>query len=226
MCGIAGIIHPDPSKISPFIRRMTDAMAHRGPDADGFFIDEKIGLGHRRLSIIDLSPGANQPMFDHSGRFILIFNGEIYNYREVKALLPDYPYATDSDSEVILAAWIRWGENCLEHLNGMFAFAIWDKMEQSLFVVRDRLGIKPLYFFEENGTFLFGSELRSLLSTGLIPKKTDPDGLTDLLVYQAPHAPRTIVKNIGQLMPGEFGFFRNGRFERRFYWKISNLFWK
>lgn len=221
MCGIAGILHPDPSNISPLIRRMTEAIAHRGPDSEGFFMDEKIGLGYRRLAIIDLLERANQPMFDHSGRFVLIFNGEIYNYREVKAMLPDYPYSTNSDSEVILAAWSKWGKGCLEHLNGMFAFAIWDKMEQSLFVVRDRLGIKPLYFFEENGTFLFASEIRSLLSTGLIPKKIDPDGLTDLLVYQAPHAPRTIVKNIRQLMPGEYGFFKNGRFERRFYWKIS-----
>jgi asparagine synthase (glutamine-hydrolysing) len=221
MCGITGILHPVAVKIAPLIRQMTDAQAHRGPDADGFYCDEKIGLGHRRLSIIDLSSGANQPMFDHSGRYVLVFNGEIYNYLETKSKLPDYPYQTDSDSEVILAAWIRWGKNCLEHLNGMFAFAIWDKMEQTLFVVRDRLGIKPLYFYEKDGLFLFASEIRALLATGLIPKKVNRRGLQDFMTHQAVHAPDTIVENVHQLMPGEYGFYKNGRFERNYYWKIE-----
>src|ERR1700730_6302348 len=130
MCGLSGILHLKNKSIDPaIIRRMSDCMAHRGPDADGFYIKEEIALGHRRLSILDLSEIANQPMWDHSGRYVLTFNGEIYNFREVKKQLADYPYRTNSDSEVILAAYIKWGAACLEKFAGMFVFVIWDNLQ-------------------------------------------------------------------------------------------------
>ena len=175
MCGIAGILNLKSSKtLNKPIKTMTDALAHRGPDADGFYIEEnKIALGHRRLSIIDLSTNANQPFRDSTGRYTLIFNGEIYNYQEIKPLIPEYQFKTTSDTEVILAAYIKWGKDCLAHFNGMFAFALWDKIEKTLFVARDRMGVKPLYYHASAEQFIFSSEIRSLLSTGLIPRRID-----------------------------------------------------
>ena len=165
---------------------MTDALAHRGPDADGFYIEEeRIALGHRRLSIIDLSTSANQPFEDSSGRYVLVFNGEIYNYQEVKRLLPEYPFSTTSDTEVLLAAYIKWGKDCLSHFNGMFAFGIWDKQDKTLFIARDRLGVKPLYYYANDAHFIFGSEIRALLSSGLVPRQLDKNALRDYLVFQS-----------------------------------------
>jgi len=201
---------------------MTRRLAHRGPDAEGFFVENEVALGHRRLSIIDLSNDANQPMQDVSGRYILVFNGEIYNYREVKSLLPDYPFRTNSDSEIILAAYAHWGVGCLQHFNGMFAFAIWDKEEHELFVARDRLGVKPFYYFQQGETFIFSSEIRSLLASDLLPARLDPTAVCNYLMYQSVCAPLTILEGIFRLMPGEYGIFKNGQFEQRFYWKIGN----
>ncbi len=224
MCGIAGILNLNSDKsIERPIHAMTDALAHRGPNADGFYIEEnRIGLGHRRLSIIDLSTGANQPFSDETGRYTLIFNGEIYNYLEIKALLPNYPFKTTSDTEVILAAYLKWGKACLEHLNGMFAFALWDKMEQKLFVTRDRLGVKPFYYYFNNNHFLFSSEIRSLLSSGFIERRLDKNAIRDYLVFQSVYAPFTIIKDIFQLMPGEYATVSKAGMEKAFYWKAEN----
>src|SRR5450631_3949412 len=146
MCGIAGIVYfNDRDAGSSAIRVMTDAMSHRGPDSDGFWEEDGVALGHRRLSIIDLSTAANQPFTDSSGRYIMVFNGEMYNYQEVKELIPDYPFHTTSDTEVLLAAYVKWGADCLKYFRGMFAFAIWDRQEKEIFVARDRMGVKPLY---------------------------------------------------------------------------------
>src|SRR5687768_10727190 len=163
MCGIAGIVSfAQRIDLSTTIRRMTDAMAHRGPDADGFYTNDVIALGHRRLSIIDLSVAANQPIADYTGRYHVIFNGEIYNFQEVKKQLPDYPFSTNSDTEVLLAAYSKWGAGCLPLLKGMFAFAIWDRVEQSMFIARDRMGVKPVYYFYDEQAFVFASEIRGV----------------------------------------------------------------
>src|SRR3954465_11607593 len=148
MCGLSGILNVERKPVDPaIIRRMSDCMAHRGPDADGFYIKDEVALGHRRLSIIDLSTLANQPLFDESGRFALIFNGEMYNFMEVKKELKGYPFKTNSDSEVILAAYSKWGADCLSKFAGMFVFVIWDSAKHELFIARDRMGVKPLYYF-------------------------------------------------------------------------------
>lgn len=223
MCGITGIIGSEPiDGKQARIRRMTQRLAHRGPDAEGFFIENETALGHRRLSIIDLSDDSNQPMFDASGRYVLVFNGEIYNYREVKAMLPDYPFRTHSDSEVILAAYSQWSADCLQHFNGMFAFAIWDRKQQELFVARDRLGVKPLYYYHDGDVFAFSSELRSLLASGLAPARLDAAATCNYLMYQSVCAPLTIVENIFRMLPGECGIFKNGEFTKRLYWQIEH----
>ena len=133
MCGITGILHfqqlSDPQSR---VKKMTDALAHRGPDAEGFYHDPCISMGHRRLSIIDLSDAANQPFHDPNGRYVLVFNGEIYNYQELRHKLSNYPYHTSSDTEVLMAAFTQWGISCVDHFKGMFAFAVWDKTAESL----------------------------------------------------------------------------------------------
>ena len=145
MCGICGIYGlSNTTESTSLVRKMNDSIAHRGPDDEGFYVDEKVALGHRRLSIIDLSSAGHQPMQDASHELELIYNGEIYNFHEVKLLLNDYAFKTKTDTEVIIAAYERWGANCVNHFNGMFAFAIWDNFKKELFVARDRLGIKPL----------------------------------------------------------------------------------
>src|ERR1700730_5422893 len=200
MCGLSGILHLRKQVVDPaVIHRMSDSIAHRGPDADGFYIKDEIALGHRRLSIIDLSASANQPMFDHSGRYALIFNGEIYNFLEVKNRLHYYPFQTKSDSEVILAAYSKWGAACLDHLQGMFVFVIWDTQQHELFIARDRMGVKPLYYYQNDQYFLFASEVRALLQSGLVPAKLDHAAVEDFLELQSIPFPNSIIENVKQL---------------------------
>ncbi len=222
MCGIAGYLQlknltPNPE----IIRKITDCMPHRGPDADGFFTEGPIALGHRRLSIIDLSEKANQPIYDNTGRFVIIFNGEIYNYQEVKSKLPDYPFQTSGDTEVVLAAFIRWGSQALQYLKGMFTFAIWDKSRQELFIARDRLGVKPLYYYKDENYFLFASEIRSILASGLVKREICREALTDYLYYQSFQSPQTIVRNIFELPAGNFIVLSNKSFLINTYWKLE-----
>src|SRR5688572_24828444 len=223
MCGIAGIAGSNDRDMAEMvIRRMTDRLAHRGPDADGFLVEDGIALGHRRLSIIDLSEAANQPQFDSNGRFAVILNGEIYNFRYVKKQFPDYPFRTESDTEVILAAYAKYGPDCLRLLNGMFAFAIWDRERRELFVARDRLGVKPLYYsLLADGTFVFASEIRSILESGLVERKLNDPALTEYLMYQSVYAPRTIVEGIHQLPAGSFCIHADGKLQITPYWRIE-----
>lgn len=201
---------------------MSQSLSHRGPDAEGFFVDEGIAFGHRRLSIIDLSETANQPLSDSTNRYSIILNGEIYNYQEVKRSLPEYPFATESDTEAVIAAFAKYGTDCLSLLNGMFAFAIWDKERREMFVARDRLGVKPLYYSQTpDGVFVFASEIRAILNSEMVPRKLNKDGLYDYVMYQSVYAPQTIVENIYQLPAGEFGLFSNAKFEKRAYWRIE-----
>lgn len=221
MCGIAGIIS-NKSRVekAKAIRQMTQAMSHRGPDASGHCTTDAAALGHRRLSIIDLSEEANQPMHDTSGRYIIVFNGEIYNFKKIKSECFGYPFKTHCDTEVILAAYAKWGAGCLEKMEGMFAFAIWDRAEKQLFVARDRLGIKPLYYYPGSDIFLFASEIRGLLASGLVPKKLNHPAVYEYLNYQTVHAPNTIVKNIFQLAPGEYGILKKGKLIKKKYWSL------
>ena len=166
MCGIAGIIGVGAKKAS--IDAMLAAQAHRGPDAQKTHVDEGVALGHNRLSIIDLSSAADQPFYSQDGRYTLVFNGEIYNYLELKRILEDsYNFQTQSDTEVLLAAFLHWGNDCLAHLNGMFSFAIWDSQEERLFAARDRFGVKPFYYHKAEDGFYFASEIKSLFAAGI-----------------------------------------------------------
>lgn len=204
MCGINGIIGTETiENPKAVIEQMNRALAHRGPDADGVFLEHGIALGHRRLSIIDLSDDANQPFHSFDGKHTIVFNGEIYNYPELRAEIGDYPWRSGGDTEVILAAYRKWGSDFLHRLNGMFAFALWDNDRRSLLVARDRLGIKPLYYAKAgNGGIVFSSEIRALLESGLVKRSINRDGLADYLRYQTVHAPNTIVDGVEMLLPG------------------------
>lgn len=222
MCGIAGIVSFSRNvELPSTIRRMTDAIAHRGPDADGFYTNDKIALGHRRLSIIDLTTAANQPIADHTGRYQIIFNGEIYNYREVKKLLPDYPFTTNSDTEVLLAAYSKWGEECLPLLKGMFAFAIWDTRDQVMFVARDRMGVKPVYYFVNDQVFLFASEIRAILASNLVSKKVNATAIREFLSFQSVGFPESAIENICQLEAGSSVTIRDNKYSIKKYWNIT-----
>ena len=221
MCGIAGIIDFDKVSSDPsHIRRMTDAMPHRGPDAVGFFSDANVSLGHLRLSIIDLSSAANQPFPDHSGRYMMVFNGEIYNFQEVKALIPDYPFRTNGDSEVLIAAYIRWGPACLQYFKGMFAFAIWDTQEKELFLARDRMGVKPLYYHQEGGRTIFASEIRGILATGLVKRKLSNAALLEYFTYQSVSSPWSPVEGIRQLAAGAWMKVKRSGVEKNTWWQL------
>lgn len=222
MCGIAGLVGSfSKAESLKKIKIMTDAVAHRGPDAEGIFVRDNIALGHRRLSIIDLNENSNQPMSDCSDRYTIVFNGEIYNYREVKAKLYDYDFKTNSDTEVLLAAFIQNGVACLNEINGMFAFAIWDAAEETLFVARDRVGKKPFYYFHDGATFVFASEMRALLASGLVERKLDDAALNEYLQFYSVGAPHTLIKNIKVLPPGSCGMFRNNEFTQHKYWSYT-----
>ncbi|HTR30455.1 MAG TPA: asparagine synthase (glutamine-hydrolyzing) [Puia sp.] len=223
MCGIAGIIDCKGRAVDGgLVRRMTDAIAHRGPDADGFFVEGCAGLGHRRLSIIDLSAGSNQPFHDPSGRYVMVYNGEMYNYEAVKAMMPDYPFRTSGDTEVLLAAYIRWGVDCLRHFRGMYAFVIWDKQERAAFLCRDKMGVKPLYVAEAGDRLLFSSEVRSILSTGLVAREIDEKGLLEYFSYQSVSYPYTVVKGVRQLEAGSWMRIRDGKIEQQPYWDVTD----
>lgn len=228
MCGIAGFTAAsDITNGKATIGLMTDALAHRGPDAGNTWNDDAVFLGHRRLSIIDLSESSNQPMSSTNDRYVIVYNGELYNYRELKLELQrvaqgsgnmPYFFRTNSDTEVILAAYQRWGTDCLSKFNGMFAFAIYDREEKSLFIARDRLGIKPLYYSLQDKQLVFASEIRSLLRSGRVEKKLDRRVLQDYFLYQTVHAPLTIIENVSMLMPGHFMIWKDGGLRTWRYW--------
>ncbi|MFI5157011.1 MAG: asparagine synthase (glutamine-hydrolyzing), partial [Chitinophagales bacterium] len=222
MCGIAGILAFNRQNADQDqVRQMMNTMKHRGPDADGLFMDAEMGLGHRRLSIIDLSAAANQPFSDHAGRFTIIFNGEIYNYAQVKSLIKNYPFRTSSDTEVILAAYSIWGTECLHYFRGMFAFAIWDGLEKELFLVRDRMGVKPLYYTVQENRLIFASEIRAILATGLVERKLSQHALTGYFTYQSISGSRSAIESIQQLDAGSWMKIKNGKIDKQSYWDLT-----
>lgn len=221
MCGIAGIAGaPGPADRTSLVRRMTDALAHRGPNAEGVWDGGPVTLGHRRLSIIDLSDAGTQPMHSADGRFTISFNGEVYNYRELRAQLKRTTFQSATDTEVVMAAFAEWGMAAVQRLEGMYAFALWDAQEQELVIVRDRMGIKPLYLWQEGGTLLFASELRALLSSGLVPRRIDEEALADYMRYATVHAPATLVKGVRMLMPGHLLRWKVGEVQEERYWHL------
>lgn len=233
MCGICGIVSGEgEGKIKPALQRMNNAIAHRGPDAEGTWHHKKTYLGHRRLSIIDLSDAGKQPMFSYDKRYVIVYNGELYNFRELRLQLQravqgtreqPYFFSTQTDTEVVLAAYMRWGKDCLHYFNGMFAFAIHDTQEDTLFIARDRLGIKPLYYSYQDNTLLFSSEVRSIAHSGLVEKKINRDVLPDYLMYQTVHAPNTIWQDIKMLLPGHFIWLQNNEMNIGSWWKPEQM---
>ena len=222
MCGINGIYNI--SKVnSPLqeVEKMIAKQKHRGPDASGTYVNDFLVFGHSRLSIIDPDPSANQPFYSSDNKFILIFNGEIYNYKKIRESLPDYHFRTNSDTEVVLAAYQEWGISCLHQFNGMFAFAIWDVEKRSLFIARDRLGIKPLYVYDNNESIVFSSEIRSLMECSFVKKKIDKDSFVDYLRYNTVHAPKTIIEGIKVLMPGHYIWVSDDEYKTEAYWDIN-----
>lgn len=227
MCGIAGIFHPETVKpVDPVrVERMCDAMVHRGPDGSGVWTAPGIGLGHRRLSIIDLA-GSPQPMHSADGRAVLSFNGEIYNFRELRRELEreGARFKTDGDSEVILAAWQRWGVDCLSRLDGMFAFAIWDTEKRTLFLARDRLGVKPLFYTRlSDGSIAFASELKGLLAHPLLRRRVDLAAVDDFLAWGYVPDTGSILEGVHKLPAGHFMLLEQGKgvSEPRRWWDVS-----
>jgi asparagine synthase (glutamine-hydrolysing) len=216
MCGIAGIFHTDvPKPVDPArVEAMADVLAHRGPDGSGVWTAPGVGLGHRRLSIIDLSDAAAQPMLSPDRREAISYNGEIYNFREVRKELEakGFVFRTESDTEVILAAWRQWGPDCLARLNGMFAFAIYDAAQDSLFLARDRLGVKPLFYAEiSDGALIFASELKGLLAHPLLRRTPSPQAIDDFLAWGYVPDDASIVAGVGKLPAGHYLHLRRGR---------------
>jgi asparagine synthase (glutamine-hydrolysing) len=226
MCGIAGIFdfrgHGDIDRI--LLRRMTDIIGHRGPDGDGFHYAPGVGLGHRRLAIVDLVTG-DQPLFNEDKTICVIFNGEIYNFQPLMAELAalGHTFRTRSDTEVIVHAWEEWGEACLDRFNGMFAFALWDTRREALFLARDRLGEKPLYYSVlRDGRLLFASELKSLLLSPDIDRRLDPQAIEEFFAYGYIPEPRSVYVGVRKLAPGHSLLARRGEPmpEPHCYWDL------
>jgi asparagine synthase (glutamine-hydrolysing) len=229
MCGIFGIIARNARVPGDRLERATHSLAHRGPDDSGTVILQdsareaiEIGLGNRRLAILDLSPLGHQPMNDPSTGNWIVYNGEVYNFREVRTKLErsGLHFSSGSDTEVILKAYAQWGEACLGEFRGMFAFAIWDAQRHRLFVARDPMGIKPLYYYKSDRHFIFSSEIRTLLGTGLVPRNIDPAGLLNYLSFGSLYDPNTLVEGVRSLPPGCFLTWEDGQLKQVRYWDI------
>ncbi len=221
MCGIAGIISSNARNYSGEIRKMTDAIAHRGPDSAHHEFYENAALGHRRLSIIDLSETGKQPMFSNTKNECIVLNGEIYGYLNIKKSYQDYPFRGTSDTELILAMYQRKGQNLIHELPGMFAFAIWDEEKQELFCARDRFGEKPFYYaFGKNGEFIFASEIKAILASELIKPKINNEALYHFLQYGYVSSQQSIYENIFTLPPAHQLVFSNGEISVKRYYSI------
>lgn len=225
MCGIAGLINFDNQPASETsLRKMADIIRHRGPDDEGFYIDGNVGLGHRRLSIIDLSPNGHQPMTNEDGSVWIVFNGEIYNYKSVNEVLQTrgHVFRSNCDTETIIHAYEEFGVECVHHLRGMFSFAIWDRKRKKLFAAVDRLRIKPLYYTTAGNTFLFASELKSILASGLAKANLNYEAIHHYLSLQAVPVPMTIYENIYTLPGGHTLEISDGQVKVARYWDIPS----
>lgn len=221
MCGFVGFTNKI-SDSGEVLSRMTESIKHRGPDSEGEYIDSDVALGFRRLSIIDISTGS-QPIFNEDGSKVLVFNGEIYNYRDLRAELIDkgHTFTTNTDSEVLLHGYEEWGDQLLNRLRGMFAFVIWDKKSKEIFGARDFFGIKPMYYAEMNGTFMFGSEIKSFLCHPSFEMKLNTDALENYLTYQYSPCAETFFKGVYKLLPAHWFRYKNGIMKTERYWSVN-----
>lgn len=227
MCGITGYINLKKQVPLSVIKSMTDSLIHRGPDGGGTYISENkhIALGHRRLSLLDLSENGKQPMKDNSGEIIVTFNGEIYNFLQIKAQLSnDYDFKTNTDTEVILAGYQKWGIDVIHKLDGMFAFALLDESKNQLFLVRDRFGIKPLYYTIQDSKLLFASELKAIHASGEVEKEIDFSSFADYFVYRYVPSPKTIWKDIQKIAPANYAEINTNSLQIQIkeYWKLED----
>ena len=224
MCGITGICHIDgPDGISlDTLKKMVGVISHRGPDETGVYIDDYVGLGHARLSIIDLSSGGMQPMHNEDKSLWIIFNGEIFNYPELKQTLlrKGHRFYNTSDTEVILHLYEEEGPGCLDYFNGQFAFAIWDSRKKELFLARDRVGIRPLYYTIVNDSLIFSSEIKSIFVNEDVPRQIDPIAMDQIFSFWTTLTPRTVFKDVYELPPGHYMKVSNGRVSIDKYWDI------
>ncbi len=224
MCGITGLyaFNEIGKSFQKYIDNSTDSLSKRGPDSRGTFIHNNIALGHRRLSVIDVSDSASQPFSDNTGRFTIIFNGEFYNYKDHKAYLENkgYKFKTQSDTEVLLYLYIEDGISCLEKINGFFAFSIYDQQEESLFIARDRMGIKPLHIYQDNDKLIFASELKAIFNFN-IPKEINYSSLYTYLQLNYLPTPFSIINNVYKLEPGSYIFIKNNIVEQKKYFQIN-----
>ena len=225
MCGISGFLHFDKEREASYslIKKMNAVIAHRGPDGEGFFVKNNIALGHRRLAIIDLNTG-EQPMYSEDHKIVLVFNGEIYNYLELKEelILLGNTFTTTSDTEVIIKAYRTWGVDCQNHFNGMWAFALWDETLERLFISRDRIGEKPLYYSKFDHSFLFGSEIKAIIAYG-VPQKPRMDMTELYLTLSFIPAPYTFFEHIHQLMPGKYLLVDIYGIKEGTYWNLPDI---
>ncbi|MBW2739766.1 MAG: asparagine synthase (glutamine-hydrolyzing), partial [Deltaproteobacteria bacterium] len=212
-------------ELSENLSEASSCLSHRGPNDSGFFYDNEMGIGlaHRRLSIIDLSSAGHQPMT--SDDVSIVYNGEIYNFKNIRKTLEEYghKFKSNTDTEVVLKSYLQWGVDCLEKFIGMFAFAIWDGRKRRLFLARDRIGIKPLYYHFSEGTFLFASELKAFMAFGMFNKDIDPDSIPLFLHYLYIPAPRTIFKNTFKLLPGHSLTYENNTIKTHKYWQHPEM---
>ncbi|MCG3167223.1 MAG: Asparagine synthetase [glutamine-hydrolyzing] 1 [Bacteroidia bacterium] len=227
MCGIAGYFSPEGRFNKKHLETVTNALAHRGPDASGYFLENAVGLGHRRLSIIDLSEAANQPFFSRNKRFAVVFNGEIYNYKEVETELKksdkNFQPRTSSDTEIITEAFVVWGVEFVHKLNGMFTIAVYDREEKSLFLFRDRMGIKPVYYHYDGHNFVFASEIKALTKI-VIDRTLNLNALKDYLFLEYVPGEQTIFKNISKLSAGFFLKITEKGIEKKQYYDIADKY--
>jgi asparagine synthase (glutamine-hydrolysing) len=227
MCGIAGIIGSafSPEELRDRLTAIRDRLRHRGPDDEGAFFQPEAGtaLGHTRLAILDLTSDGHQPMASNDGRYIIVFNGEIYNFRELRDHLEKLgeQFRTQSDTEVLLRLYQREGATCVNRLDGMFAFAVWDRVDQACFLARDPLGIKPLYFWRQGETLAFASEIRALLAADVGPKRICASALYNYLLYGSVQEPLTLVEDIVALPAGHTMFWKRGDGRPRPYWQLQ-----
>ena len=230
MCGIFGILARNGSVAPKLLEQATDSLAHRGPDDRGTIVIQsksaprlEIGLGSRRLAILDLSPLGHQPMQDPETGNWIVYNGEIYNFRELRTRLQNegLRFVSQSDTEVLLKAYGLWGEKFVSELRGMFAFAIWDAGRSRLMLGRDPMGIKPLYYCSAGQNFLFASELRTLLGTGLVPRRLDPAGLINYLNFGSVYDPMTMIAGVSALQAGHYAMWESGRLTDSTYWELA-----
>lgn len=224
MCGISGIFRLDGGTINQkLLESMTSLLRHRGPDGEGYYIEDNVGLGHRRLKIIDLSEKGKQPMSNEDGSIWVIYNGEIYSFQTLTVELKSkgHMFKSSTDTEVIVHAYEEWGIQCIERFNGMFAFALYDRRTRKLFLVRDRLGIKPLFYYVGKDRLLFASEIKAILADTDIPREIEPKCLHNYLSLNYVTAPLTLFRNIRQVLPGHYLIINENGYKEEKYWDIT-----